>query len=175
MKLHFATNPLVIGLTVSLLAAEPPVVTRESAATFYRSFQRLTASPRYVAPLTALLCRMPAKETFDREQAITGPHTRVSVHLYVNAEAATAIADRAAEFPANAVIVKEKLGPNNTVADIGGMIKRAPGYDPANGDWEFFFHAADGAFASGKLANCIECHNGGKRDHVFSAWTIPSK
>ena len=68
--------------------------------------------------------------------------------------------------------MKEKLGPNHAVADIGGMIKRAPGYDAANGDWEFLFFARGGDFASGKLSNCVDCHNGARRDHVFKAWKL---
>ena len=159
-----------------LLAAEPPTITRESAATFYRGYKRLTAEPRFIAPLTAALCRVPDQKILDREREITGPHTRVAVHIYASPTAVDSMAANAAEFPVGAVIVKEKLQRDRkTVAEIGGMVKRPRGYDPANGDWEFFFSAAGGDFSTGKLANCVDCHNGGKRDHVFSVWNLQSK
>jgi hypothetical protein len=165
----------ILLVATTLAAAEPLTVTKESAGKFYREFKRLTAQPRYVAPLTALLCTFPGKELLEKESALTGPHTRVSVHIYANTIADGAVTANAAEFPEGAVIVKEKLGRDAAVTDVGGMIKRAEGYDPKNGDWEFFFFTPGGDFATGKLENCIGCHNGGKRDHVFSVWSFAAK
>ena len=172
MKRRFV---ILIFITSLLAAAEPIVITKESAVTFYREFKRLTAEPRYVAPLTSALCARPSKEVLDKERAMTGPHTRVSVHIYANPAAAEAISTNAAEFPEGTIIVKEKLGRAAAVTGVGGMIKRAKGYDPNNGDWEFFFFTPGGEFTTGKLANCIDCHSGGKRDHVFSVWSLGAK
>lgn len=169
---------LIIFLAAASLpsAAEPLVVTKESAATFYREFKRLTKEPRHVAPLTAELCRTVTKDDLARDKAIAGPHAQNWIYIYANASAADSIAAKGAKFPEGAVIVKEKLGKDwNSVTGIGGMVKRAKGYDPANGDWEFFFYTPGGDFTTGKLANCIDCHNGGKRDHVFSVWSLDSK
>lgn len=169
---------LIIFLAAASLlsAAEPLVVTKESAATFYREFKRLTKEPRHVAPLTATLCITPSKELMDKEKAMTGPHHQNWIQIYANSIAADSIAAKGAKFPEGAVIVKEKLsGDGNSMTGIGGMVKRAKGYDPANGDWEFFFYTPGGDFTTGKLANCIDCHNGGKRDHVFSVWSLDSK
>lgn len=170
-------RPITILLTAAALlaAAEPLTVTKESAGNFYREFKRLTAQPRSVAPLTAVLCRPPDKGILEKERAVTGPHTRVSVHIYANPSAAEAITANAPELPEGAVIVKEKLSLKAAVTDVGGMIKRARGYDPANGDWEFFFFTPGGDFTTGRLANCIGCHSGGKRDHVFSVWSLSAK
>ena len=172
-------SPSKIGallfLAVPVFAAEQRTVNSDSVATFHREFRRLTAGPRYVAPLTSLLCTTPSKGLLDTEQKATGPHTRAWVHVYANDAAAGTIAQKSPPFPVGSAIVKEKLAGDFTVAEIGGMIKRAPGYDSANGDWEFFFRSSTGDFQSGKLANCIECHNGAGRDHVFSAWQISSK
>jgi hypothetical protein len=151
-------------------ASAKPVVTRENAPTFYRDYQRLTTHPQLVAPLTGILCGLPGKAQLDKEKAMTGPHARTFVHYYANPEAAAAISAKPDSFPLGAVIVKEKLAGGKTVTDIGGMIKRAPGYDPANGDWEFFSRSASGEFTSGKTANCIDCHNNAPHDHVFSVW-----
>jgi hypothetical protein len=47
-------------------------------------------------------------------------------------------------------------------------------YDPANGDWEYFYYSLN-AFSTGKLANCVDCHRNGKRDHVFNVWDLKSR
>jgi hypothetical protein len=96
MKRH---SIFLVSMTSLLCAAEPLVVSKDSAMTFYREFKRLTAEPRFIAPLTAELCRTPSKEQLDEERAITGPHTRVAVHIYANPLAVASIADKAAEFP----------------------------------------------------------------------------
>ncbi len=173
-----ATRHLSIFLSTALIlsAAEPLVITKDSAATFYREFKRLTKEPRHVAPLTAGLCSPPSQAVLDREKAIVGPHAQTWIHIYANPTAADSIAAKGAKFPVGAVIVKEKLGDDRqSVTGIGGMVKRAKGYDSANGDWEFFFYTPGGEFTTGKFANCVDCHNGGKRDHVFSVWSLDTK
>lgn len=156
-----------------VIAVDQILITKDSVATFYRNFKRLTVQPHYVAPLTGMLCRSPSKEQLDKETTMTGPHTRVLVHIYANPTSANSIASNDDVFPVGAVIIKEKFPRDaKEIAGIGGMVKRAKGYDPAGGDWEFFYYTPGGDFSTGKLANCVECHNGGKRDHVFSVWSL---
>ncbi len=74
--------------------------------------------------------------------------------------------------------MKEKLGGKgqDAVIEIGGMIKRAKGFDPANGDWEYFFHDSDGKLSTGKaLSRCADCHNAAVNDHVYAAWRFAHK
>jgi hypothetical protein len=60
---------------------------------------------------------------------------------------------------------------DNSVAGIGGMIKRAPGFDSKNGDWEYFYSGKTAGFSIGRLQNCAECHAGAKTtDYVFCGW-----
>ena len=177
MKRQIAILVFTAGL---LAAAEPLVITKESAGKFYRGFKRLTGEPRFVDPQILTLCGSAAiisnpLEVARAKRARTGPHTGTSVHIYANPAATGAIAGDAPEFPEGAVIVKEKLGRDAAVTGVGGMIKRAKGYDPKNGDWEFFFFTPGGDFTTGKLANCIDCHSGGKRDHAFSVWSLATK
>ena len=155
-------------------ASDPLEITKDNVRSCYRTFSRLTEKPCYVAPLTALLCRPPDKAVLDRELALTGPHTRVAVHFYANPSALGAIVAKVKVFPPRSVIVKEKLSSQKTVSEVAGMIKREAGYDPRNGDWEFFFDAADGTFSTGKLTNCIECHRRADRDHVYRLWDLPA-
>ena len=51
------------------------------------------------------------------------------------------------------------------------MIKRAPGYDASNGDWEYFYYGGPGEFASGRIQSCIECHRSAQsKDYTYRAW-----
>jgi hypothetical protein len=48
------------------------------------------------------------------------------------------------------------------------MIKRAPGYDPAGGDWEYMVLTPDGEIdARGRLPLCARCHAEAPHDHLF--------
>jgi hypothetical protein len=48
------------------------------------------------------------------------------------------------------------------------MIKRAPGYDPPGGDWEFIVVSPDGHVEDrGPLPLCARCHAEAPRDHLF--------
>ena len=72
-------------------------------------------------------------------------------------------------MPLGSVIVEEKLNDKQAVTFIGGMIKRAAGFDPANGDWEYCYFDDKAGFSQGKLANCAGCHaKAGESDFVFT-------
>jgi len=63
----------------------------------------------------------------------------------------------------------ESIASKGEVTGVGGMIKRAPGFDAEHGDWEYFYADKTAGFSTGRLANCIDCHAGAKRkDYVFS-------
>jgi hypothetical protein len=48
-----------------------------------------------------------------------------------------------------------------------------PGYDAANGDWEYFYYGGRSQFSSGRIANCIECHRAAEAtDFVYSVRTL---
>ncbi len=51
------------------------------------------------------------------------------------------------------------------------MIKRPTGYDPDNGDWEYFYFEDPTKFEQGRIALCVECHRGAAAtDYVFGGW-----
>lgn len=156
--------------------AAETTVTRDNAATFYRDFTRLTPELHRVPPAIWLLCRLPVgkeQEALDRRAA--GIHYGLGLHVYANPRAASVIDQRTPVFPTGTTIVKEKHAGNGlggtTISAIGGMIKRAPGYDTANGDWEYFYFGGANEFATGRISTCIECHRAAKaRDYVYSHW-----
>ena len=149
---------------VSLLAGDPPAnvtVTKETAFTFYRDFKRLTQEPHRVAEMIISGCS-------------SGPWSHAKgtrgIHVYVNPLADDAVIEKRKVFPAGAVIVKEKLGDDGAVTGVGGMIKRTAGFDPKNGDWEYFYSEKVG-FSTGRLQHCADCHSVAKEtDYVFRAW-----
>jgi hypothetical protein len=54
---------------------------------------------------------------------------------------------------------------------VGGMVKRHKGYDPANGDWEYFYFEDASKIESGRISSCIQCHSrASDRDYVFGDW-----
>jgi len=77
------------------------------------------------------------------------------------------------QFPKGSIIVKKKLGTFQEQYQpvlYTVMRKRAAGYNPAVGDWEFLVVGGDGKElqASGRLERCQSCHVGKKdSDFVF--------
>src|SRR5207237_171665 len=80
------------------------------------------------------------------------------------------------------VIVKEKKrqdwirgAPSDVIHSrdgVGGMIKRAPGYDPEHGDWEYFYFENASRIESGRIVTCVQCHVGASgKDYVFGEWS----
>ena len=145
------------------------VVTKDSATSFYRGYHQLFKKPHYVSPALTLLCGTPSPEVVAKAKAATGPHFEALVQIHTNDSAFRAIDLEKFPFPVGSVVVKEKIGALQSVIGVGGMIKREAGYDPANGDWEYFYSDTKDQFVTGKLRNCSECHARAKQtDYVFS-------
>jgi hypothetical protein len=179
------SNILLASSTALLLAAlwacaqtkrpaDPSLVTKETVASFYQGFQRLTKEPYFVADTIAIRCtRTPPEEAARIRKS---PHLNSSVHFYANPPAVAAVSRQQPAFPAGAIFVKEKLAADGSIAGIGGMIKRSLGFDTPNGDWEFFYSDRSGGFTIGKIKTCAECHSGTyTRDGVFRAWQFIEK
>jgi len=151
--------------------------TDDSALAIYQTYlqlKRLTDDPRSVSPLVAVDC-----ESYKKDITDGSIHEDARVHIYVNKIAEDVITKNLKIFPTGAAIVKEKLafnGPSSyTALGIGGMIKRSPGYDVQNGDWEYFYADKTTDFTSGRIKNCAECHVDARdTDYVFSVWKIAS-
>jgi hypothetical protein len=80
--------------------------------------------------------------------------------------------EKAAKFPEGSIIVREKLARAEDAQPelIAVMYKRARGFNPAAGDWEFL--TVDGAMTKiqvrQKKGSCLECHAAQRdRDFVF--------
>ena len=70
--------------------------------------------------------------------------------------------------------------PDAQPVGIAAMIKREPGYDPENGDWEYAYEKrwpeAERSVVRGKLGSCIECHKGARiTDYLFRSYLRASR
>lgn len=170
------------------VAASPAAA---EVAASYRQLTRLTEEPVDVDPLLAMLCIGATANQVAQARGQSGPHAFTSVTIYMNDLGAEAFRGGAITYPVGSVVVKEKAahhyrdekagepldtdpsGPRWSKAPdgVGGMIKRAPGYDPAHGDWEYFYRDAVTPLEHGRVTSCVKCHSGAAgTDYVFGGW-----
>lgn len=141
----------------------PGAVEVQTILDTYRAFAPRTPEPVAVSSYIFNLCRLPTLREEEFLQSIHGSGRYL--RDWVNPLAAQALASRAAvTFPVGAVIVKEKYaGPTSLEPDlvaIGVMIKRAAGFDPAHGDWDYaYYEPALGIVqSSAQTEHCGNCH-----------------
>ncbi len=157
----------------------PPAVRVDDIALSYPRLTAVTNEPVLVSAQFAALCA-PA---YDPEADLKkfGPHAQTAVRIFMNDSAAGAFRAASGNYPVGSVVVKEKQSrapvaglskdPNQSTDAVGGMIKRAPGYDPAHGDWEYFYFTSGGKIESGRIESCVNCHAAAaKKGYVFGDW-----
>ncbi|HEY6167872.1 MAG TPA: cytochrome P460 family protein [Verrucomicrobiae bacterium] len=101
------------------------------------------------------------------------PHYVPFIQLYANPTAWTASWNsNTRTMPVGSMIVKEKLDGTNRLG-YAAMHKRAPGFDPAHGDWEYtyFDSSLSNVTARGAIPSCRNCHeNARESDYLFRAY-----
>ncbi len=119
---------------------------------------RITAEPVKISAALSALCR-----AANPDPSKADPHAGHFVQVYANVSAESPMWDPFERFPVGAVVLKEKLGsqaPGAKPELFTGMVKRAAGFAPEGGDWEYF--TLDGELTKvtsrGKLQSCAECH-----------------
>lgn len=95
--------------------------------------------------------------------------------VYANDLAKAEFEKESPDFPAGAIIVREKNAlPASTVPEtVIAMVKREKGFSTETGDWEFFvFNGADLKMQKRETkGDCAACHAGaGKSDWVFRSY-----
>lgn len=123
----------------------------------YRQWTLVNPEPQLMEPLSALSCAI----ILGRQEP--SPHLHKYVSVFVNPIGREEMmTKRRPKFPVGTMIVKEKLGrPDSVVPEmLTAMIKRAPGYNPESGDWEYLVldGAASKIIEQGKLTRCSGCH-----------------
>jgi hypothetical protein len=148
----------------------------------YAQLQLVTKTPIEVDQHFAMLCIGIQQVHVDEARKRAGPHALTAIRIFMNDLAYDAFHKAAATYPFGSVIVKVKRGLEyflntssrskaTTPDGVGGMIKRAPGYDPDHGDWEYFYFDDKSRIESGRIATCVQCHQAAAaKDHVFGDW-----
>ncbi|MFL5540633.1 MAG: cytochrome P460 family protein [Longimicrobiaceae bacterium] len=178
---------LACGLIAATLAgchspASPGTAPTLVEPAVFATWPRVTEKPVPVSPLLSMLCTAyTANDTRAREHSqrvaasILGPHVDHSIVVRVSPDAIAAYREDR-PLPAGAVVVKEKYDDASASGPLqayGVMIKRAAGYDPRGGDWEYGFVAlASGTTAArGRLAGCAGCHARAREtDYLFRTY-----
>lgn len=173
----------------SNLAASPGApakpVTAQTIADTYRELTMRSDGYEIASAGLAVLC---APGTSVSELCkLLGAHAQHYNAFYMNDLAYQAL-QKQTSYPVGSIIVKEKVhqdakeipeGPEpgrftdrpKTISGIGGMIKRAPGYDPKHGDWEYFYRDQNNKLESGIISSCVNCHRlAAKTDYVYGRW-----
>jgi Cytochrome P460 len=124
--------------------------------------------------------RRAAADRLAKERGERGPHFHPVIVVRTNPEVWDAFQARAAPMPLGTVVVKEKHRALNTedhpVDEYAVMVKREPGYDPGNGDWEYrYVERAEKKVERGRLAYCVDCHkNVAAQDYLFRTYLKPA-
>jgi hypothetical protein len=136
---------------------------RESAGS--RGVAAEAAPTRFV--LAALLPSLRAATRRSRSEHLSG---QLEGEVLVN-EAALAYPALGPQrgLPPGAMLLERHLSQGSKAAVVYfGMVKRAPGFDPTGGDWEYVVVSPEGQIASqGRL--CSRCHAEAPHDHLFGA------
>ncbi len=95
-------------------------------------------------------------------------------NIYINAKGTqVAFGEKEYPFPEGTIVVKEVFANNDgaqgDLMSLTIMIKRAEGYDPGHGDWEYIMtNPAFEVQAQGIVEMCIGCHDSADdKDYIF--------
>jgi cytochrome P460 len=140
----------------------------------YRQWTLVNPTPQLMEPLSAYSCAI----NLGRQKE--SPHLNKYVSVFVNPLGREQmLTRRSPKYPVGSMIVKEKLGSadSTTPEVLTAMIKRDPGYNPENGDWEYL--VLDGTASTilerGKLTRCSGCHTQYQHRDFITRTYLPEK
>jgi len=160
-----------MGLLLMASATAPKGSTSiPSALAEYASWTELTPGPRLMPYELTLLCVPATAVQSEQARKNHGPHANLWAAVYANPAAlATLKTKRSTDFPAGAIIAKEKRRQreDRTPEGVAFMIKHPKGEFAASDGWEFVYYPSPANRAS--YTRCVSCHrSGGLKDYVFS-------
>jgi hypothetical protein len=138
----------------------------------YASWPAVTPQPIRVPERAFVLCR--SSREMDRQQRERGPHFAPAVKVFANPIALATLRTTSA-MPVGSMVVKEKWWNANDAepSAYAAMVKREPGYDSENGDWEYVFVQLKGGrrVERGRIKSCIACHQGAApHDYLYRTY-----
>jgi Cytochrome P460 len=118
-----------------------------------RKLVRITAEPFHVEAADLALCRGPIGPS--------DPHDGW-IHVYVTQRGQQVMQSGKGVYPPGTMILKQKFSDadGKKAEYFTGMVKRAKGYDPEAGDWEFFVMNSEATVVRPPLnvQSCVDCH-----------------
>lgn len=162
------------------VVTDTPQPTIAAIAAEYSSYRRMTGADVVVNPELSTLCIGVSRHHVERARKTKGPHAHSAIRVFMNDSAAQTFTRGSGVYAPGAVIAKQKTLLATRDAQpatraiqngVGGMVKRAPGFDPAHGDWEYFYFDDATKIESGRIVSCRACHEDAKKtDYVFGTW-----
>lgn len=150
----------------------PPAPTKPDAASAvfkkYHKWDRVTSKPVPVSGESGGRC----SPTPGTTAALAGAEGYFQLYVSDMAKPVFALAP-STPFPEGAILVKELLAApkGRDPRTLLAMVKREDGFDPANGNWEFFVLRVTDipvVVDSGRITHCAQCHTRAKpQDFVF--------
>ena len=139
----------------------------------YRNWTLVNPQPVLMDPIVAVACAAPSIGT-------PSPHSNKYVLVYVNeAGKAAMMSEKHPRFPPGAIIVKEKFSEetNRLPELLTIMVKRAEGFDPGNGNWEYWVAEGDLSRVQrpGNVKSCQGCHLAKKETDYVSRIYLPKE
>jgi hypothetical protein len=139
--------------------------------TGYKSWKLVNPKPYFVPDRISALCAQ-----LGPIQKNSSPHGGKYIRVFANSVGEPRIlAKRVTAYPVGTVLVKEKFADKRceTPEMATVMIKRARGYNPAGGDWEYAVvnDLGEMIMECGRLSKCQGCHVARKgQDFVFRTY-----
>lgn len=173
-------------VAAGLAACHPPAPPSPQSAlaepAVFATWPRVTERPVRVSPALAMLCSaLPARDTGARGTAAApDPHAEYAIVVRVSPDGVAAYRE-GRPLPAGAVVVKEKYADaaaSGPMLAYALMTKRAAGFDPGRGDWEYAFvtPGAEPVVARGRLAGCAGCHASARgSDYLFRSYAAAGR
>lgn len=131
---------------------------------------RVTETPHRMADSTAALCKILYNTNIHE-----GAGDPAYCHIHVTENGKKTLLSGEGTYPVGTVIVKSKLeNPKSREAILYTVMrKRAAGYDPEHGDWEYAVleGRTNRVLSRGRIDSCIDCHQQYQEtDHVTRAY-----
>lgn len=174
---------LVAGLSVvSGCQPQPTVIvpTKVEGTGFvepdvFSQWPAVTTEPTAVGSFLWTSCEIVKQQKSDIEKY--GPHAGYFIQVRVNPMAVDNFRSGKPLQPGSIVVKEKHYSSKSEMTAYALMIKREAGYDVNNGDWQYVFveAGAEPKVSEGKLANCIQCHQGAKdTDYLFKFYLSDS-
>jgi hypothetical protein len=175
MSFRKCTLAAATGLLLMASATAPKgAMSIPSALAEYPSWTELTPGPRLMPYELTVLCMPATADQSEQARKSHGPHANLWAAVYANPAAlATLKTKNSTDFPAGAIIAKEKRRQreDRTPEGVAFMIKHPKGEFADSDGWEFVYYPSPGNRSS--YARCVSCHrSGASKDYVFS--TLPN-